>query len=101
MKKKTSAGVRDELKRQKRRQVELLTHLSARLAGVAMLVTVKIPGISTLTDAGAFLSLGETMMANQTLEGILGTLGRIAKAATPAPGAGAGDIPAPETETRQ
>lgn len=100
MKKATSAGVREELKRQKRRQVDLLVCLSVRLSCVAEVVANKqIPGVSTLTDAGAFLSLGETMMANQTLEGILGTLERIAKAA--APGAGAGDIPAPETETRQ
>ena len=99
MKKKTSVGVREELKRQKRRQVDLLTHLSARLAGVAMLVAVRLPGVSTLTDAGAFLALGETMMANQTLEGLLGTMEQIAKGATAAPEAG--DIPMPGTETRQ
>ncbi|NDY57421.1 hypothetical protein G3N56_11785 [Desulfovibrio sulfodismutans] len=101
MKKGMSVGVRDELKRQKRRQVELLTHLSARLAAVAMLVAVRLPGVSTLTDAGVLLGIGETMMANQTLEGILGTLERIAKAAAPAPAPGAGDIPAPGTETWQ
>jgi hypothetical protein len=104
VKKGTSAGLRQELKRQKRRQVELLTRLSAHLAVVAAVVVARqIPGISTITDAGAFLALGETMMANQTLEAIMGTLERIATAATPAPapGAGADDLPAPGTETRQ
>lgn len=97
MKRGTAKGLRDELKRQKRRQAELLTRLYLRLAAMAINVAGKqIPGISTMSDMGVLMSIGETLMANQTLEGLLGTMDRIAKAA--APGA---DIPAPDVTTTQ
>ncbi len=102
MKKETSAGLREELKRQKRRQAELLTRLSLCLEVMSAHVAVKqIPGVSTMSDMGVIMSIGETLMANQTLEGLLGTLERIAKGATASPAPGHGDISAPGTGTTQ
>jgi hypothetical protein len=94
-----SVGLREELKRQKRRQAELLTRLSLHLAFMAAHVAGKqLPTVSTMSDMGVVMSIGETLMANQTLEGIMGTMEQIAKGATAAPRA---DIPAPDVTTTQ
>ncbi len=102
MKRGTAKYMREELKRQKRRQAELLTRLSFILAAIATNVANKqIPGVSSMSDMGVIMSVGETLAANQTLEGIMRTMEQIAKGATAAAAPVSDVIPAPETGTRQ
>lgn len=95
-------AARKELGRLRLRQVELLTRLSIRLTLVAShVVNKQIPAIQAMSDTGVLMSIGETLLANQTLEGIMGTLDRIAKGAAAAAAPMSDVIPAPETGTRQ